>query len=156
MAWWLRCAVAPTVIGVPDIDLPDIQTKLYCNGKAGTIIEPDRDFRGEDRWHSPNRICNLHKVWNGLLETQKGTSGVKIWNADDGFTLVMKMQNDGNLVLYDDSCFILCWRVPIWSTDTAGNNGARAVMEDGGKLKIYGKNSCHQLWSSPNAVAVCT
>lgn len=64
-------------------------------------------------------------------------SGAQLWSADN--QVVMVMQADGNLVV---------WRagVPLWSTSTYGNPGARAVMQADGNLTVRADERV--LWQS--------
>ncbi|WP_445361450.1 hypothetical protein ACJJIL_06500 [Microbulbifer sp. EKSA005] len=62
----------------------------------------------------------------------------------------LRMQNDGNLVLYEihtnskgDS-----WTTALWATHTTGNNGAKAVMQaSDANFVVYGANN-GPLWAS--------
>ena len=66
----------------------------------------------------------------------------KQWATCSGYTL--KLQNDGNLVLYDRR------GRSRWSSNTAGHPNARFVVQRDGNLVIYGGRS-RTLWSSNTA-----
>jgi hypothetical protein len=51
------------------------------------------------------------------------------------------MQNDGNFVGYD------CNDNPTFVSQTPGNEGARAVIQDDGNLVVYSRDN-RALWSS--------
>jgi len=66
------------------------------------------------------------------------TAGEEVTSPNGIYTL--NMQTDGNLVEYGGGR-------PIWSTDTQGNSGDRAVMQDDGNLVVYSSSGA-ALWSS--------
>ncbi len=60
-----------------------------------------------------------------------------------GFKVALRMQHDGNLVLYTQS------RV-LWASGTAGHPGARLVLQGDGNLVVYDANGT-ALWSTSTA-----
>lgn len=52
----------------------------------------------------------------------------------------VRMQNDGNLVIYQDS-------TPLWSTGTQGNPGARLQLRNGGNLRVLSPSKT-ALWQT--------
>ena len=51
------------------------------------------------------------------------------------------MQYDGNLVVYDGN------GKPLWASNTAGNAGSIAVMQDDGNFVVYDANS-KPIWAT--------
>jgi hypothetical protein len=76
--------------------------------------------------------CGRMEVDQVLRANQRETS------CDGRFVFVM--QGDGNLVLYQDD-------KPLWSSQTQGNPGARAVMQGDGNLVVYSTTNA-PLWNS--------
>lgn len=78
------------------------------------------------------------RVARGLQPGRSLSAGQSIASPNLLYTLLM--QNDGNLVLYGPNG-------SIWSSQTGGNPGAKAIMQNDGNLVIY--NSIGQpIWSS--------
>ncbi|MHC0445141.1 matrixin family metalloprotease [Flavobacterium sp. 3-218] len=59
----------------------------------------------------------------------------------------LTMLTDGNLVIYD---LLDGGQKTIWSSKTAGNSGAKAIMQEDGNFVIYNKNN-KQIWSTGTA-----
>ena len=89
-----------------------------------------------------------------LLTSYSGTKNVsreltvsKHYNSSNGkFTLVF--QTDGNLVVYRRDTKTGKLFDPLWSSKTAGNNGARCFLQEDGNLVIYTKDMKKALWNT--------
>lgn len=122
-----------------------------CHGVPHTIVPSGRDFRGVDTWNSPNGWLALYKDHNQSprLVSNIDTSNEEThWRGGGSGLQVMQMQTDGNLVVYDDGCFIWCWRHAKWSTNTAGNPNAYLAVRDDYTLAIFKQGTCDKIWSS--------
>ena len=69
----------------------------------------------------------------------------KISSSNSAFELVM--QEDGNLVIYS----VRGVRTPIWTSNTVGHAGAKAVFQDDGNFVVYAPDGKQVLWASNTA-----
>src|SRR6266566_843166 len=85
----------------------------------------------------------VYRIDNGETLWSSNTSGKPVTHAI--------MQEDGNLVCYDDS------GIAYWSSNTWGNAGAYAVLLGDGTLVVYDTTNTNRvLWSSKASVLVNT
>ncbi len=93
---------------------------------------------------SPNGEYRLQVQTSGDL-TLKDLSGQTIWNTGTtGMNMVLAIQNDGNVVLYEGG-------TPRWATNTNGLSGTGtpilAVTNDG-RVTVQDEQTGNILWSS--------
>lgn len=69
---------------------------------------------------------------------KRNSASDRITSANGRYTLIM--QNDGNLVVYNQG-------KPIWATNTAGTDGEMAIMQADGNFVLYRVNG-DPLWAS--------
>ncbi|WAS96580.1 lectin [Nannocystis punicea] len=72
---------------------------------------------------------------------KRNTPDDRITSANGRYSLIM--QNDGNLVIYNQGS-------AIWATNTAGTDGETAVMQTDGNFVLYRVNGT-PLWASNTA-----
>jgi len=96
--------------------------------KGRPLISPNRKFKLELQEDQ-----NLVLLKNNKIIWSLNTAGSKANR--------LKMQHDGNLVLYTDN-FKTCW-----NSKTAGNPNSKLVLQDDGNLSIY-KNDLESSWNS--------
>ncbi|MEV2256905.1 hypothetical protein AB0I94_41270 [Streptomyces sp. NPDC050147] len=63
------------------------------------------------------------------------------WTSGNG-RAILRLQEDGNFVLYRESV-----SKPVWASNTAGESAAYAVMQEDGNLVVYTEND-KPLWAS--------
>lgn len=93
---------------------------------------------------SENGTAQLTLQVNGELALFNVADGRQTWSSmtmGSPATYAL-MQNDGNLVLYNNQQLI------IWSSQTQGNPGAYLVLENNGKMYLYYNNA--SIWSTEN------
>jgi hypothetical protein len=118
-------------------------------GTDGNLTISDADSRR--LWSTRTPFGGIDQVglvlYSGLLMSPGGS-----WDATNA---TVKMQQDGNLVIYSKLT-----GHPLWSSNTYNNPGAHAVMQGDGNLVVYAADG-HPLWSTntggrTNAHAVLT
>lgn len=118
-----------------DVPTPPRSYPVYTSVKAGAVLN-----KGEAKF-SPNRIYRLAVEDNGNVVLYK--NDIKIGETLTGGKGVVKLkvQNDGNLVAYDQS------EKAIWATGTNGKGGSSTtlvVQDDGDVVLIDGGNTFWQ------------
>ncbi len=93
---------------------------------------------------------------DGILASGEALeSGQTVTSTSGAFKLVMR--SNGNLVAYLDMA-VYGESEAVWSSGTAGNSGARAVMQKAGNLVVYSKRGTALWWTDfgghPGAYAV--
>jgi len=99
---------------------------------------------------TPSKVASVSFTWTVIAAPPVATDTISNDEAllpgsslsSNNGTFVLKMQSDGNLVLYTDA------GVPLWASNTNGTStGNYAVMQSDGNLVVY--SSTHQpLWAS--------
>jgi hypothetical protein len=88
---------------------------------------------------APVSVTVVPVIGETLLPAGRTLSSGQALTSPNGL-YTLDMQSDGDLVEYDASR-------PLWSTNTAGDSGDRAVMQSDGNLVVYSSSDV-ALWSS--------
>ena len=95
---------------------------------------------------SPNRRNSLNMQNDGNLVVYNNSQAVWSTNTNGKKAARATMQPDGNLVVYD------FFNKPLWASQTAGNPGAELYLQDDGNLTIFRAGNRREptdiLWSS--------
>jgi hypothetical protein len=86
-----------------------------------------------------------------LVLYKVGSSNQILWRSGSPGVGACVMQTDGNLVIYrfSDERFVpIQDRVPTWSSNTHGNNGAFLAVQNDGNVVIYNSNNTRALWAT--------
>lgn len=89
-------------------------------------------------------------IWGRVLNENAGNFVMYQDESIQTFDRRLKMQTDGNLVLYKFDRFANQNREALWASNTSGNNGAQAVFQPDGRLTVVAPNGS-VIWSSNTA-----
>jgi len=92
--------------------------------------------------YSNNRSLNMTLQPDGNLVIYRTRDQHAVWSSNTQNKPVTEcvMQDDGNLVLYDQ------FKTPHWSSNTHGNQGAEFKLQDDGNGCIYSQGRC--IWAT--------
>ncbi len=90
---------------------------------------------------SPNGRFELKMQKDGNVVLYDATKPIWATNTQRDGAELLKMQDDGNFVVYAK-------KKPVWSSKTPGNSGASLKLQDDGNLVIYPEASTKPLWAS--------
>jgi hypothetical protein len=82
---------------------------------------------------------------NEVTRGQSLTPGSSVQSPDG--RLFLAMQTDGNLVLYFSPFGTSFWAEALWASNTGGNPGAWAIMQNDGNFVVYSKSGA-PLWAT--------
>ena len=144
---------AAELANAPRIPAITPQNVLYSTGRP----DPNPFCTGEFAWLTASQIlgsdmgmrsCDgrfvLRMQTDGNLVLYMGVKVLWQTNTRNGANLIM--QDDGNLVLYDGSSS------PVWNAGTQGNPGAYLALQNDGNLVVYGPSK-EVLWNAGTNVA---
>jgi len=107
---------------------------------AGNIELREMEAGPNCRWVAAERYV-LHFTSAGNLELWNSASRRLLWESGTAGrgAARLKMQDDGNLVIYDDL------QQPLWDSGTAGNDRAVLAVQADGNVVIYSSDK-RPLW----------
>jgi hypothetical protein len=108
--------------------------KFQSISSMANSLEPGETLALNQSLTSPSGVWQLSMQMDGNLVLYRAENMQAVWatntNGQDVQHAVMQ-QTDGNFVLY------LFNGQPAWASDTAGNPGARLILQDDGNLVVY-------------------
>lgn len=118
-------------------------TALVCVAQAQQtgILQPNSTLYVGGSCVSPDGRFHLDVQKDGNVVLYRFNE--KIWSAGTAGSsaTALRMQTDGNFVLYGDS------GGPLWSSNTAGNPGAQVRVQNDGNMVIYAVNQ-RVIWAT--------
>jgi hypothetical protein len=129
-------------IGAETIDAEGNVVPLACCNTDTLYADNPTTLHPGDYIHSPDGHFILTLTYSGAAAVFDTTDGTLLWmTAEAGSGAELRMQDDGNLVLYNSG------NGAVWFSGTNGNSHSYLTMQNDGNLVLYAANG-NALWSS--------